>query len=103
MYKGAKKTIYNSSGTVLRTQDVFTGEAVQEDIRECRKENGLPELMMGVRCCLRCGTGFNSDGAHNRICFYCKVDFRTIPNSLNDYVFKDYRSILRRTLESRRR
>ena len=98
----SKKTIHNSAGYVLRTVEVFTSTATTQEIAICRKELGLPALNSAVRNCLRCGENFNSEGSHNRICSYCKVDFATLPCSLSDYCSSEYRSIRRRESEWRK-
>jgi len=97
----SRKVVHNSAGLVLRTVEVFTTELTAQEIKKCRADNKLEELIPSIRKCLRCDAEFHSAGKHNRICDYCKLDFSTIPTGICDYNFHKYRSISRYTLERR--
>ena len=44
-----------------------------EEINRVRKRDGMSELDVRKRECLRCGKTFDSEGIHNRMCATCRV------------------------------
>ena len=52
-------------------------------INKVRKRQGLPQLVIKMRCCLRCNREFESFAFDNRMCLNCRekqLDFFTDEN-----------------------
>lgn len=61
----------------------MTHENDAKDIFHLRRACGLPQIVRKRRTCLCCGSLFDSEGSHNRICADCRYAQQVYGHSLN--------------------